>query len=212
MKKLLFLMLSMTFVLAACEDKDVTLTKGLIGTWYGTTQVDGEETDMVCQFFADENNPTTGKYVETLSYYDEVEEYGITYALPYNVYVGGDFIVKDGYVKITYDTASVGVIADDTAIRDYITTVLEYDLGEQGEKHYADYDPEELIKNYTTGTNLELSELWALAYNDSNDGKGDGYSDLQVDAETMSYHSADLGKIEFKRSPKNLFEKYPVED
>lgn len=212
MKKLLLLILSMAFVFTACEDKDVTLTQGLIGTWVGTTSVDGNETDMVCQFFADENSSTTGKFVETLSYYDEVEEYDITYALPYNVYVAGKFRVKDGSLKITYDTASVEVITDSTAIRDYITTVLEYDLSEQGNKQYASYEPEQLIKDYTLGTNLELAEIWAEVYQDSNDDAADGFLNLQVNEETMSYHSSDLGKIEFKRSPKNLFDKYPLED
>ena len=209
MKKVLFIMLSFAFLFSACEDKDVTLTKSLIGTWVGTTQVDEDETDMVCQFFADENSTTTGKYVEALSYFDEVEEYGITYALPYTVYVGGKFSVKDSYLKIIYDTATVEVIADATAIRDYITTVLEYDR-EQGEQRYIDDDIEELISNYTIGTNVELSELWAAVYSDSNNDKGDGFSDLKVNEETMSYGSADLGKIEFKRSPKNMFDTYPI--
>lgn len=211
MKKLLFLILSMAFVFTACEDKDVTLTKSLIGTWVGTTMVDEDETDMVCQFFADETSATTGKYVETLSYFDEEEEYGITYAIPYNVYVGGKFRVKDAFLKITYDTTSVEVIADTTAIRDYVMSVLEYDR-EQGEQRYVGQDVEELIHNYTIGTNVELTELWTEVYKDSNNDEADGFSDLQVGEETMSYHSADLGKIEFKRSPKNLFEKYPLED
>jgi len=210
MKKLLFLILSMAFVFTACEDKDVTLTKGLVGTWVGTTMVDEDETDMVCQFFADEG-ATTGKYVETLSYFDEEEEYGITYAIPYNVYVGGKFRVKDAYLKIIYDTTSVEVIADTTAIRDYVMTVLEYDR-EQGEQRYVGQDVEELIHNYTLGTNAELAELWTLIYKDSNNDEADGFSDLQVGEETMSYHSSDLGKIDFKRSPKNLFEEYPLED
>lgn len=211
MKKLLFLILSMAFVFTACEDKDVTLTKSIIGTWVGTTMVDEDETDMVCQFFADETGTTTGKYVETLTYFDEEEEYGITYAIPYNVYVGGKFRVKDAFLKITYDTTSVEVIADTTAIRDYVMSVIEYDR-EQGEQRYVGQDVEELIRNYTIGTNVELSELWTEVYKDSNNDDADGFSDLQVVEETMSYHSADLGKLEFKRSPKNLFEEYPLED
>lgn len=210
MKKLLFLIMSMAFVFTACEDKDVTLTKGIVGTWVGTTMVDEDETDMICQFFADEN-ATTGKYVEALTYFDEVEEYGITYALPYNVYVGGKFRVKDASVKITYDTTSVEVSADTTAIRDYIMSVLEYDR-EQGEQRYVDQDVEELIRNYTKGTNAELSELWTEIYKESNNDSGYGFSDLQVDEKTMSYKSSDLGKIEFTRSPQNLYEEYPLED
>lgn len=210
MKKLVFLMISLAFVFTACEDADLTNAKKMNGTWAGTTMVDDDETDMVCQFFTDENGKT-GKYIEALSYYDEVEEYGITYSLPYNVYVGGDFSVKDGYLKITYDTTSVTVFADTLAIRDYITTVVEYDITE-GEQRYAEENLEELIHNYTIGTNVELSELWASVYGESNSGKGEGFSKLQVNDETMSYNSSDLGKIEFKRSPKDMFNEYPLKD
>lgn len=203
-------MLSLAFVFTACENADVTKAKSLNGTWKGTTMVDEDEADMVCQFFADENS-NTGKYVEIINYYDEVEEYDITYGLPYNVYVGGDFSVKDGYLKITYDTTSVTVFADTLAIRDYITTVVEYDITE-GEQRYAEENLEELIHNYTIGTNVELSELWASVYGESNSGKGEGFSKLQVNDETMSYNSSDLGKIEFKRSPKDMFNEYPLKD
>lgn len=211
MKKTLFLLLSFAFLFTACEDKDVTSTKGLIGTWIGTTQVDEDETDMVCQFFAVEDSNTSGKYVEAISYYNEVEEYGITYAIPYTVYVGGKFNVSNSYLKITYDTATVQVLADTTAIRDYVMRVLEYDR-EQGEQRYIDNDVEELIQNYTLGTNVDLSELWAAVYNDSNNGKGDGFSDLQVNEKKMSYVSADMGKIEFKHSLKDMFDTYPIDD
>jgi len=211
MKKVIFLMLSLAFVFTACENADVTKAKSLNGTWKGTTMVDEDEADMVCQFFADENS-NTGKYIEVINYYDEVEEYDITYGLPYNVYVGGSFSVKDGYLKLTYDTASVTVFADTLAIRDYITTVVEYDLSEEGEHRYAAYDLEQLIKDYTVGTEVELSELWTKVYNGSNNSKGDGFSNLQVNEETMSYNSADLGKIELKRSPKDMFNEYPLKD
>ena len=210
MRKILFLMLSMAFVFTACEDKDATLAKGLVGTWYGTGYVDENETEMGYQFF-EGSEPKTGKFVEITDYRLLMEDFDSEFEIPYTAYAGGTYTVKDGSLILTYDTETTSIILDKEAVNEYVTLLQQQDA-ETGDGFWANEDAEKIAIYFTDTREEDLTKLWTELLDDMNNSEGSGFGDLKVDDKKMSFDTEDVGTLSYERVEKNIFEEYPFDE
>lgn len=200
----------MAFVFTACEDKDATLAKGLVGTWYGTGYVDEEETDMGYQFF-EGTEPKTGKFVEITDYKLSMTDFDSEFDIPYTVYVGGTYTVKEGSLIITYDTETTNIILDEDVVNEYIT-MLQQESAEAGDGFWANEEHDKIAIYFTDTREEELTKVWTGLLDDMNNSEGSGYGDLKVDEKKMSFSTEDVGTLSYERVEKNIFDEYPFDE
>lgn len=211
MKKLLLftMLVAVASLFTACENPDNQKAQNMQGTWEGYNYFGDEETPAEYQFYP-EAESNHGKFIEMnhLVFNDEVD--GVAFDMPYLAYVGGEYSVKDGRLYITYDTETAGVMFDEDPILAYVTAYLEYDR-EKGEGEWIGELPEDVAEYFLNTRTDSFGEAWTemcQEFNDANVGAS-GFGDLKISDNKLSYHTSDLGTLEYTLSEEDWFEEYP---
>jgi hypothetical protein len=209
-KVLLFTMLiAVASLFTSCESSDSKLVKNLKGSWEGTTLVFGEETPVQYQFF-ESTDGKTGKFVEETEQYIYDTINGEPFAIPYWAYVCGKYSVEDGWLDFKYEPETSTILFDEDYVLGYINAFLENDRL-NGEGLWAEETPEDLTEYFLDTRSEDLGQEWSEICEEFNNAEGDGFSNLTVDENTMSFAATDMDKIVFKRTT-DMFDKYPFED
>ena len=209
MKKLLLItmLVAVASMFTACEDTNKKMAQDMKGTWEGSTYFGEDEYPADFQFFPDAEK-NTGKFLEIdyLSISDDVDE--ITYQMPYLAYVGGTYTVKEGKLFLDYDSESAWVWFDEDPVIEYVNAFLAYDL-EYGEGEWQEFEAQELVDYFIESRTEDLGSAWEEIIVDLNKGMSNGYGELKVSPEQISYHTSDLGVLVFTRADYDVFDEYP---
>ena len=206
MKKIfLFTMLvAVALLFTSCENADVKTAQNMAGTWEGSTFFGEDEYPADYQFFPDEKG-NTGRFVEIdyLSITDEVGD--VTYEIPYSAYVGGKYTVKDR-LYLEYDVETAWVYIEEEPVTEYVTAFLEFDR-ESGAGEWL--DAKDLSEYFIDSMTEDLGNSWEGIIKDFNTGLANGFGQLKVTKNQLSYHTSDLGELVFTKASEDLFDEYP---
>jgi len=203
---LLTLLIAIATLFTSCEISDDQLAQRLKGAWAGESIVNGKNAKVEYQYFESADGKT-GKFVEIthLSVSDTIN--GAEYVLPYKACVGGDYSINNGLFSITYLPETTQIDFDKDAINNYAQAFIENENGKENSE-FADTTPEELAASIIESGTERLSSDMKSFYVDYNEMKPDGYENLRIDDNKMSFMTSDVAKVEFKRM-NDILEKYP---
>jgi hypothetical protein len=203
--------LYMLVLIAFTSCNDGKLAKGLTGSWtsrYTTTRSDGTKekvTEKLTFVYDGSDVDSDGTFTEELTgYYTgiETDEYNLEFTYHSRIKGKYEVIAGDLYLYYKMSTLTVDIPPEDFKIK-----YTNYDLSDFMDD-FADAfrksifggeikDPKkELIKVYK-------KECYSLLFQGYNSGDEDScYSDLEVSDTYMSFETADLGTMRFKRVSK----------
>lgn len=209
MKKVLLItmLVAVASMFSACENKDNKMAQDMKGTWEGSTYFGEDEYPADYLFFPDAES-NTGNFLEIdyLNFTEMIED--DSYEIPYLAYTGGTFTVKDGTLFLDYDTESSWVWFDEDAVMEYVMAFLEYDRV-YGDGEWQEEAPQDMADYYINTQEESIGPEWQTIIADLNEGLSNGYGQLKVTAEQISYHTSDLGELVFTKSDEDLFDEYP---
>lgn len=201
------LFIALATLFTSCEISDDQLAQRLKGAWVGESIVNGKNAKVEYQYFESADGKT-GKFVEitNLSVSDTIN--GSEYVLPYKAYVGGDYSINNGLFSITYLPETTQIVFDNDAINNYAQAFITNENGKENSE-FTDTTPEELAASIIESGTERLSGDMKSFYVDYNELKPDGYENLRIDDNKMSFMTSDVAKVEFKRMGNDILEEYP---
>lgn len=204
---LLTLLIALATLFTSCEISDDQLAQRLKGAWAGESIVNGKKAKMEYQYF-ESTDGKTGKFVEIthLNVSDTVN--GTEYVMPYKAYVGGDYSINNGLFSITYLPETIQIVFDKDAINSYAQAFIANENGKENSE-FANTTPEELAASIIKSGTKELSSDMKSFYVDYNELKPDGYENLRISENKMSFMTSDVAKVEFNRMGNDILEEYP---
>lgn len=206
MKRAALWMTILCLTLAATSCSDADLAKASEGRWVNTCQLKDDEgipyTQSTLYTFnhIDSNTKDGGTFVEKIRIEQMLEEDGLSLNYDLVSSVSGEWEIIFGDLYLTYDPSTLEVKMDNFDFNLSADASSEMRLGMAGINLYESLTGEDLLD--VEGIKEELREGFyqdlSLKYAETNE-EDICYPNLQVEGNSMSFDTEDVGRIELHR-------------
>lgn len=196
--------LCLTFTAISCSDAD--LAEAAEGQWVNTCQLKDDEgipyTQSTLYTFnhIDDGEKDGGTFVEKVRIEQMEEEDGMSLNYSLLSSVNGEWEIVFGDLYLTYDPSTLEVTVDNFDFNLTADATTEMRIGMAGINMYESLTGEDLLD--TEELKKEIQDNYYLAQRqrcvETNEADN-CLSDFQVEGNSMSFGTADVGRIEFHR-------------